>query len=151
MSTYIKSALAGFILAMLNMTAVMLTVNMFPQLSDSPPAAKAMFESIDHAYVVAWMVFIGPLFETVLAQVIPISIIANFTKNIILCALLSAVIFAALHVLNGGGFFQFVITLCNGMVFSLFYLRFRSSGALRAFIAVSIIHAVNNLSIYLIS
>jgi membrane protease YdiL (CAAX protease family) len=84
-----------------------------------------------------------PLFETLLAQVIPIEAVRRMGGGRALCVLVSAILFGAGHYLNGGivhGFMTFV----GGIVLGFAYTVARSCGFLAAFVTTTTAHAFLN-------
>lgn len=81
-----------------------------------------------------------PIYETLLAQVLPIEIIRRIGGNRLICIALSALLFGGGHYVNGG-LAHGVMTFVGGAVL---YTLVRSQGFWPAFVTASIAHAIHN-------
>lgn len=93
----------------------------------------------------------APLFETLIAQTIPIAGETRLGARHSIAIVTSAVLFSAGHMASGGGVAQGMITLVGGLCFaSVFAANMRGSFA-RAFGLTATAHATSNALALLLS
>ncbi|MRW85490.1 CPBP family intramembrane metalloprotease [Pseudoduganella sp. FT26W] len=95
-------------------------------------------------------VVLVPLWETLIAQLLPLELARRLGFNDCVCIALGAVVFASGHYLNGG-LGHGIGSLVAGALFSTGYMAMRPWGYFPAFWASYIAHALNNcLFLYLV-
>ncbi|GGC63416.1 CPBP family intramembrane glutamic endopeptidase [Undibacterium terreum] len=90
------------------------------------------------------LVVLMPLFETTLAQSLPIELARKLGASKNICIFLSAFIFGLGHFLNGG-LGHGLLTFCAGLILAYFYLKVREDGPGASYWVTAIAHATNNL------
>ena len=91
-------------------------------------------------------VLYGPLFETLVGQLVPIEIAHRLGAQPLVCVLLSGFLFGWGHYANGG-LVHGISTFFGGLVFACAYVALRWIGVGPAFIAASTAHAVHNMMV----
>jgi hypothetical protein len=123
---------------------VLLTLLVGAPPADQPVAADAMLAT-NNMWLIAFMGMIwAPVFETAVAQCLPIELLRRFGAPSAASFLASAALFSAGHMLGGGGSLQGAVTFVFGAVLAAIYLHFRGQGPGRAFAAAWACHCVNN-------
>lgn len=89
-------------------------------------------------------VFWAPVFETLVAQWVPVSLMRLLSKSTVAGVLSGAAVFSVGHMLNGGGWEQGIITAISGAVFSWAYVRGLVYGMPGAIALTAVVHASNN-------
>lgn len=113
-------------------------------------AASAGIENNTGGMLLFSAVFLIPLIETFEGQVLPIEIVRRLGGNDTICAVLSALIFALGHYLNGG-LAHGMSTLMPGLIFAIGYVSARSTGPLPSILAAYTAHGFHNaLMIYVV-
>ena len=95
------------------------------------------------AVVFFFAVVFAPLYETILAQLLPIEIVRRFAINRWGCVFISATVFGVGHYLNGG-LLHGLVTFTVGILFAILYMLLRSNGAASSFVGVATAHALHN-------
>jgi membrane protease YdiL (CAAX protease family) len=85
----------------------------------------------------------APIIETLLGQVLPIEAAHRLGAPPVACVLLSALVFAYGHYLNGG-LAHGTTTFFGGMIFACAYVNMRWAGIAPAALAAATAHAVQN-------
>jgi membrane protease YdiL (CAAX protease family) len=88
-------------------------------------------------------VIYAPVVETVLGQVLPIEAAHRLGAPPLACVLLSALVFACGHYLNGG-LAHGMTSFFSGMLFACAYVNMRWAGIAPAVLAAATAHAVQN-------
>lgn len=88
-------------------------------------------------------VIYAPIIETALGQVLPMEAAHRLGAPPIACILLSALVFACGHYLNGG-LAHGVTTFFGGLIFACAYVSMRWAGIAPAALAAATAHAVQN-------
>lgn len=116
----------------------------------TPPqlAGDALFQAAPIWMVLLMVTILGPVFETMVAQVIPVFMVRKITGRRISLVIASAAVFGMGHFLNGGGWAQLILTFFFGLAFAAAYVTWMPQGYLKAATAVALMHATNNALIY---
>lgn len=93
----------------------------------------------------------APIWETLVAQLIPIGLLMRFRVQPQIAVLVSATIFAAGHVTSGGGIGQGIVTFSAGLLFATLFAANVHLGLGRASMFTSIAHSTNNALVILVS
>ncbi|WP_374586387.1 type II CAAX prenyl endopeptidase Rce1 family protein [Pseudoduganella sp.] len=137
------SIILGSACAIVGLTFSTIMEALFPA-PDSPLAGEAIFkQDIFYVYFVAsiW----GPLYETLIAQAMPVYLTTRLTQNQSIALFMSATIFAVGHVMGGGGMIQMIVTFLYGLLFAHFYIKWKlDHGWKMATGAVALAHGINN-------
>lgn len=101
---------------------------------------------LDHGfwYMLFASVVFGPLWETVIGQVLPLEVCRRLRLDIRYSVLASAVSFALLHALAGAGWVQTFMTLIAGGLMAGAYMAVRGAAFSAAYLAAATTHAVSN-------
>lgn len=91
-------------------------------------------------------VIYAPVVETVLGQVLPIEAAHRLGAPPLACVLLSALVFACGHYLNGG-LAHGTTSFFSGMLFACAYVNMRWAGIAPAVLAAATAHAVQNVTV----
>ncbi|MGZ5198294.1 MAG: hypothetical protein ACXWC4_00855 [Telluria sp.] len=113
-------------------------------------AAAGIFERgwvISFFAAVIW----APLWETLIAQLIPISLLTLLGARSSIAVVGSAALFSAGHLAAGGGIGQGVVTFGAGLLLASLFLANAHSGYGRAFLFTGAAHATNNGLLILLS
>jgi len=141
-----RPVLAGALAGMASFTAgqVLLTLLVGMPPPDEKLAAGPVFAT-NNMWLIAFIAVLwAPVFETAVAQWLPIELLRRIGARWWTGLLVSAAIFGGGHVLNGGGMLQGAITFVFGAVLAAIYLHFCDQGPGRAFAAAWACHCVNN-------
>jgi membrane protease YdiL (CAAX protease family) len=139
----LRSTHIGCVLALLSLLVSYLLSLVFAA-GIGPLAGDALFRSRSVATVILVAVVWAPVFETVVAQLVPITFIRLFSKSDGLAVSCSALIFGVGHVLSGGGLMQGVFTATVGLVFASVFVANVKSGVFRASVLTAWVHGVHN-------
>lgn len=93
----------------------------------------------------------APLLETVIGQLVPISLLIWFGARTLIVVLSSAALFSAGHVASGGGIGQGVVTFGAGLLFASLFVANARLGLGRAGLFTGTAHATNNAFLILLS
>ncbi|MBD8529602.1 CPBP family intramembrane metalloprotease [Massilia sp. CFBP 13647] len=93
----------------------------------------------------------APLWETLIAQLVPISLFMRFGARPSIAVLGSAVLFSAGHVAYGGGIGQGLVTFVAGLLMASLFAANARPGPGRAFLFTGTAHAANNALVILLS
>lgn len=85
---------------------------------------------------------LGPFFETILFQLIPIAILSRWINNRVVPIIISAVIFTVLHSYPP---FLLIFIFFSGLFYAWSITVFRKEGCISSVIITSIIHGLTNL------
>lgn len=141
-----RPVLAGGLAGLASFVAgqLLLTLLVGTPPADQPVAADAMLAT-NNLWLIAFMGAVwAPVFETAVAQWLPIELLRRFAAPSMVSFFASAALFSAGHMLGGGGALQGTITFVFGAVLAAVYLHFRKQGPGRAFAAAWACHCVNN-------
>ena len=117
-------------------------VLLLPKEIFGPSAARSL--SSQSAVVVFFLaVLFVPLYETLIAQLIPLELSRLARLNDLGCILIGGAVFGLGHYLNGG-VLHGISALLAGSLFSLSYMILRPWGYLPAFWASYVAHAAHN-------
>lgn len=116
-----------------------------------PLAGDGLFAQAHPALILLIVVLWAPLFETFVAQVLPVAVLRRCTKRRAAWIGASALLFASGHVFAGGGVAQAMLTFAGGTVFAAAYVHWLPLGAWHPFAAVALAHGVNNGTLFAIS
>jgi membrane protease YdiL (CAAX protease family) len=92
---------------------------------------------------ILFIVFIGPPFETLIAQWFPLELLRRWHCGVAVSIGLSSAVFGIGHYVNGG-FGHGITAAAAGAVFAYAYLFRRNEGAGRAFSTAALAHMMNN-------
>jgi hypothetical protein len=107
------------------------------------PSAATSLGSLSVTALFVMAVIVGPVFETVLGQVLPIEIVRGLGATAVICITLSALAFAVGHYVNGG-VAHGTAAFFSGGWFACAYVCMRSRGLWTAFATASTAHATHN-------
>jgi hypothetical protein len=93
----------------------------------------------------------APIWETLIAQLIPVSLLMRLRIRLQLAVLVSATVFAAGHVAYGGGIGQGIVTFSAGLLFATLFAANARLGLGRASLFTSTAHVTNNALLILVS
>lgn len=110
-----------------------------------------------HVFKTGWFFTIlaaviwAPLWETLMAQLIPISLLTSLKARPSIAIVSSATLFSAGHIAYGGGIGQGLVTLAAGLLFASLFAANARPGIGRASLFTAAAHAANNALLILIS
>ncbi len=140
------AVLLGIIFAILNLALSSVTFAVLslvlPRSEWGTSAAVSVVQTSPVTLFFLAVLFI-PIYETLLAQVLPIEIIRRIGGNRLICIALSALLFGGGHYVNGG-LVHGVMTFVGGAVLGFAYTLARSQGFWPAFVTASIAHGIHN-------
>jgi membrane protease YdiL (CAAX protease family) len=123
---------------------ILLTLLVGTPPQDEPLAGDGLFAT-NKLWLIACVGAVwAPVFETVVAQWLPIELLRRIGAPSVVCLLASAALFSGGHMLGGGGVLQGAVTFVFGLVLAAVYLHFRAKGPGAAFAAAWACHCVNN-------
>jgi hypothetical protein len=93
----------------------------------------------------------APLWETLIVQLIPISILTSLGARPSIAVVCSAALFSVGHVASGGGIGQGVVTFGAGLLFAGLFAANARHGLGRASLFTGTAHATNNAFVILFS
>lgn len=106
-------------------------------------AGAAVLERGGVSIFFAAVVF-APLWETLIAQFVPIGILTVMGVRPLIAVFVSAALFSAGHVLTGGGVGQGLLTFVGGMCCASVFATNLKRGFLRAYGLTAVVHASTN-------
>lgn len=143
-----RNALAGAVLlgACLALCSMGLSWMVEPLLRERTVrlAGAALFRSGDWFQMFFMAVLWSPVFETLAGQWLPISLLRRFSTSTAAGMAAGAIVFSLVHMMNGGGWEQGVITGMSGAVFSWRYIHGLDYGMPGAITLTAVAHASNN-------
>lgn len=107
-------------------------------------AGAAVLQSGDWFSIFFVAVLWAPVFETLIAQCLPIALVRCVSTSNAHAIIAGAAVFSIGHMTNGGGWEQGIITAISGAVFSWRYVRGLDYGIFGAIILTAVVHASNN-------
>lgn len=113
-------------------------------------AAKAVFERGWIATCFAAIIW-APLWETLIAQLIPFSLLRWFGAPRSIAVFGSAALFSAGHMASGGGIGQGMVTFVGGLLFASLFAANGDAGLGRASLFTATAHVTNNALLVLLS
>lgn len=132
----------GVLSAGLGVVAASVLMSLLPREIAGKSAAD-FISAMSGAAVLLWGVFLIPLWETFIAQLLPLELARKIGFNDTACILVGTLLFGAGHYLNGG-LGHGLCALISGALFSTGYMTMRPWGYLPAVWASYIAHALNN-------
>ena len=113
-------------------------------------AGAKIFDSGWIATSVAAIIW-APIWETLIAQFIPVSLLMHLRVRLEIAVLISATVFAAGHVAYGGGIGQGIVTFSAGLLFATLFAANARHGLGRASLFTGTAHATNNALLIAVS
>ena len=106
-------------------------------------AGAAIFE---HGWLFSFFaaVILGPIWETLIGQLVPISLLTRLGARKLIAVLGSAALFSIGHVASGGGLVQGLVTFVAGLLLASLFAANARSGLGRASLFTYTAHAANN-------
>lgn len=117
-------------------------VLLLPKQTIGPSAAAGLSSQSAFVVFVLAVLFV-PLYETLIAQLIPLELSRLARLNDLGCILVAGAVFGLGHYLNGG-VLRGISALLGGVLFALSYIIMRPWGYLPAFWASYVAHATHN-------
>lgn len=99
--------------------------------------------------VIFFVLIFAPLYETLIAQLLPIEILQKCKLPPLAIGFISAAIFGGGHYLNGN-LQHGITTFCAGAVFACLYLRTRPQGVKSSYVVTALAHFANNATALLL-
>ncbi|MBI2930735.1 MAG: CPBP family intramembrane metalloprotease [Planctomycetes bacterium] len=109
--------------------------------AENAPLVKMILEQ---PALFLFLILSAPFFETFIGQWLPIWFFGLFTRATWAKVLLSAIVFAALHLGNSPAN-ALIILLLPGPVFAYTFIRWREHSRTKAYFATTFTHVVHNL------
>lgn len=94
------------------------------------------------------LTILGPIFETIVGQWLPIQIGMIFTKNKLFLIFVSATHFSLIHSYAGPS--SFLLSLPFSFIFAWIFIEKRNKGFLQAFLLTAAVHSLYNLMVGLV-
>lgn len=99
--------------------------------------------------VIFFVLIFAPLYETLIAQLLPVEILRKCKLPPLMIGFVSAAIFGGGHYLNGN-LQHGISTFFAGAVFACLYLRTRSQGVKSSYVVTALAHFANNATALLL-
>lgn len=93
----------------------------------------------------------APLWETLIGQLVPISLLTWFGARTFIAVLGSAALLSAGHLVSGGGIGQGAVTFVGGLLFASLFAANARAAIGRATLFTATAHATNNALLILVS
>ena len=142
-----RSPWRGLALAPVSATLACATIGLLklalPQDLWGQTAAQNLTGASDAAVFFA-AIFFAPLYETFVAQLLPIEILRRCRAGAAVCIIVSAALFSLGHVLTGAGIAHGTTTLVAGLVFAYAYVSARTDGVGAGYVCAVVAHAGHN-------
>lgn len=113
-------------------------------------AAAPVFK-IGWFFTILAAVIWAPLWETLIGQIIPISLLTSLNARPSIAIVSSATLFSAGHIAYGGGIGQGMVTFAAGLLFASLFAANARPGIGRASLFTGAAHATNNALLILLS
>jgi hypothetical protein len=142
-------AVGGFAAALLWLLSSLL----FAWMGRANMGALAGAGIFERGWVVSFFaaVILAPLWETLIGQLIPISLLKLLNARPSIAVVVSAALFSGGHVASGGGIGQGIVTFAAGLLFASLFAANARQGLGRASLFTGTAHATNNALLILLS
>lgn len=95
-------------------------------------------------------VFIAPIFETIIFQILPYLFLSNYIQNKKKIVIISALFFGCMHYFNSESIFEILIVTLIGIVYSYTYFISIQRKENSPFLNVSLVHSNYNLFVFIV-
>ena len=146
----LRAVALGVAIACINLAMSPIFEYLIPPRYAGHNAGEELFRTGSTAGIFIMGGFFIPLFETIIAQTIPIEILRRLKFPSWFSAFVSTMYFSFGHYRNGG-LMHAATSMVAGAFFSGIYIHFRSCSMRRAYYVTAMTHCTNNVFLFILS